>query len=317
VEGVKLILPIWHKINAEQIRAYSPILADRLAATSDKGLDYVIEQLMQAVRKGGRPTSGIRKTGGVARFDPASNTDPGVDIDALVKYASEFHRRRIEQIMTKPPIGILDGGALILHVVPIAAINEKPNAAFDEIARNPHIFPPMGTTYARDMRISYDGLLTGSNAEGLIKPQRSYVHVFRFGSVEAVETSLARGQEHIYLYLPQLQATVIKYAYLYARSLNRFDIQPPYAVVVSLAKVHGMTLLQDFIGTALPFDLPGPDLDRDLFHFGVAIFETTPSDYNEGAKRLKPILSHLANAAGLHSSPYFDENGNYTLIDKL
>ena len=48
-----------------------------------------------------------------------------------------------------------------------------------------------------------------------------------------------------------------------------------------------------------------------LLSFGQATFDTIPADHKEGAKPLKPILTHLANAAGLHSSPYFDANGNY------
>jgi hypothetical protein len=240
-----------------------------------------------------------------------------MSVENLQKYASAFHETRVERIMKKPPIAILDGGSLIMHVVPVDAINERPSEAFEDISRNPHLFAPMGTTHARDMRINYDGLLTGSNAEGLTKPQRSYVHVFRSGAVEAVETSLALGAEHMYIPLPQLQATIIKYARLYAMSLNRFGVSVPYAIAVSLGKAEGMRLLQDFIGTALPFDLPGTDLDRDLFRFGCAIFETIPVDYNEAAKMLKPILMHLTNAAGLHSPPYFDSEGNYQLIANL
>ena len=72
-----------------------------------------------------------------------------------------------------------------------------------------------------------------------------------------------------------------------------------------------MKLLQDFVGTALPEDLPRGDLDRPVLHFGQTTIETIPRDYNESAKILKPILTHLANAAGLHSPPYFDANGNY------
>jgi hypothetical protein len=51
VGGVKVILPVWHRINANEIRAYSPTLADRVAASSDKGLDCVIEELIRAIRK--------------------------------------------------------------------------------------------------------------------------------------------------------------------------------------------------------------------------------------------------------------------------
>jgi len=51
IDGVKVILPVWHNISAAEVRNYSPMLADRLAATSSKGLDDVTDQLLQAVRQ--------------------------------------------------------------------------------------------------------------------------------------------------------------------------------------------------------------------------------------------------------------------------
>jgi tetratricopeptide (TPR) repeat protein len=51
VDGIKVILPVWHEIGAAKIRSYSPLLADRLAASSDKGLDHVIEELIRAIRR--------------------------------------------------------------------------------------------------------------------------------------------------------------------------------------------------------------------------------------------------------------------------
>jgi hypothetical protein len=42
-------------------------------------------------------------------------------------------------------------------------------------------------------------------------------------------------------------------------------------------------------------------------------FDALPTDPNECARRLKPMLNRLARSAGLPSSPYFDDVGNYTL----
>lgn len=49
IEGVKVILPVWHNIGATDIRAYSPTLADRLAVSSSSGLDHVTDQLPRAI----------------------------------------------------------------------------------------------------------------------------------------------------------------------------------------------------------------------------------------------------------------------------
>jgi hypothetical protein len=49
IAGTKVILPIWHKITAEEVRRNSPILAGRLAAKSDQGLEKVIAEVREAM----------------------------------------------------------------------------------------------------------------------------------------------------------------------------------------------------------------------------------------------------------------------------
>jgi hypothetical protein len=78
-----------------------------------------------------------------------------------------------------------------------------------------------------------------------------------------------------------------------------------------------MRLLQDFIGTAIPEDLPYGLLTQNTYTFGEVIFDTVPSDDNTCAKMLHDILSHLANTAHLSTSPYFDQAGNYMLTPAL
>jgi len=48
VNGRKVILPVWHKIGFQQVLEYSPVLADRVAVTTDKGLDYVVQRMLKA-----------------------------------------------------------------------------------------------------------------------------------------------------------------------------------------------------------------------------------------------------------------------------
>jgi hypothetical protein len=139
------------------------------------------------------------------------------------------------------------------------------------------------------------------------------VHVSRSGTVEAAASSLARGRERNFIELPKIEAMIIQYARFYAASLNTFGIIPPMAILVSLLRVKGMRLIQNFVTDSILEDLPYGKLTENKLHFGDAIFETVPTDDNETAKILDPILTHLANASGLPSSPYVDVNGNYTL----
>lgn len=48
--GVKIILPVWHNVDAEYVSKFSPLLADRLASSSSKGLDQVVADLMAAIK---------------------------------------------------------------------------------------------------------------------------------------------------------------------------------------------------------------------------------------------------------------------------
>ena len=46
----KVILPIWHNVGAGEIVWYSPMLADKLAVSTSRGLDYVADQIVRAVK---------------------------------------------------------------------------------------------------------------------------------------------------------------------------------------------------------------------------------------------------------------------------
>jgi hypothetical protein len=48
VNGKKVILPVWHKIGFRHVFECSPVLADRVAISTDKGLEYVIQRMLKA-----------------------------------------------------------------------------------------------------------------------------------------------------------------------------------------------------------------------------------------------------------------------------
>jgi hypothetical protein len=47
----KFILPIWHNINYFDVLNFSPILADKIAVTTDMGIDYVVNQIVKVVNQ--------------------------------------------------------------------------------------------------------------------------------------------------------------------------------------------------------------------------------------------------------------------------
>lgn len=50
VDGTRVILPIWHNLQYEQLRTRSPLLADRIAVKSSDGLDRVVDRLLEVIR---------------------------------------------------------------------------------------------------------------------------------------------------------------------------------------------------------------------------------------------------------------------------
>jgi hypothetical protein len=51
ISSGKLILPIWHNVSKEDVAAFSPILADRLAVSSDKGMEKIVKEILAAITK--------------------------------------------------------------------------------------------------------------------------------------------------------------------------------------------------------------------------------------------------------------------------
>ncbi len=46
----KVILPIWHGVTIEDVKKFSPILAGRIAVSTHKGLDYVVGEIIRAIK---------------------------------------------------------------------------------------------------------------------------------------------------------------------------------------------------------------------------------------------------------------------------
>ncbi|MFZ0520209.1 MAG: toll/interleukin-1 receptor domain-containing protein [Candidatus Acidiferrales bacterium] len=50
VDRKKAILPVWHKVGFRQVAECSPELAERLAVSTDKGLEYAVERILEATK---------------------------------------------------------------------------------------------------------------------------------------------------------------------------------------------------------------------------------------------------------------------------
>ncbi len=58
ISGDKVIIPLWHGVESEEVASYSPPLSNRVALRSDMGMDLLVAKLAQAIgrpRVGGHP----------------------------------------------------------------------------------------------------------------------------------------------------------------------------------------------------------------------------------------------------------------------
>jgi hypothetical protein len=285
-------------------------VADDVSATAARRL---IEQPVVSVNQSG----GINAQAVYIAAQPAQR-DEVTERRAALARIRQFHNERVQKLSGEAPqIPVLGGEILIMHIVTLETFDAPRTKEFSKLSAEPRRFPPIVDTLPRDWKITFDGLTTGSNNEGLGRPQRAYVHVFRSGVIEAVVSNIARGHGHNALQLPQIQSMIIHYGRVYMSALQAAGVQPPFAIMVSLPGVKNMRLLQDFIGSSIMEDLPYGLLANGIYTFGEVILDSVPDNDSVSAKMLYEILTHLANTAHLSTSPYFDHAGNSVLTPAL
>jgi len=142
----KLIIPIWHKVTAAEVKAYSAILASRAASNSQKGIEGVVEDIVRSVTYGERVREvsnpllqKLARAGTTAtlnkKFDELGRTAEGVKLvwnelstlfqiirDRLSQPVGGLHFRIVEQDV-QPPYWIMvygpsrsDGCPLVLRL---------------------------------------------------------------------------------------------------------------------------------------------------------------------------------------------------------
>lgn len=51
ISSGKVILPVWHNVTYEDVLRFSPVLADKLAVSTDQGLDRVVQRILSLFPK--------------------------------------------------------------------------------------------------------------------------------------------------------------------------------------------------------------------------------------------------------------------------
>lgn len=94
--GHKVILPVWHGMNAEEVRRESPLMASKLAVSTDNGIPKVVDAIVNAI---GAPI----KQNVVTRITDIPVTGTAAELEALARnvwWAAENHPDKAAVLQT-------------------------------------------------------------------------------------------------------------------------------------------------------------------------------------------------------------------------
>ena len=255
--------------------------------------------------------------GGASRFFARnSNGKYQLDLDeiraafllseTIAERIRNFRLDRIAKIQAEEtPVPLPPGARLVLHVVPLGAFSAdnrlEPRILY---ALHPDRFPlfPLVHHGWQGQGFNFEGLYRYH--EGVDRPFASgYLQIFRNGVLEAVNSSLLKvyeGRKRIPSIL--FEEAILKAAGDYIRSLQRLQVEPPMALMLTLLGVSGYS-----IGYSQGFDgLKNNSIDRDALLVPELMVESLDVDLTSA---MKQVFDIVWNAAGWERSMCYDDKG--------
>lgn len=218
----------------------------------------------------------------------------------LLDRARAFREKRIEKIALGQSLPtVLTGRACsVLHLIPLTADSlDPPNIS--RVRRDFNLLPPPGWRSIRSSgeRLNLDGFARMAG-------QTSYVQLFRWGAIEAVDCALLNYGANVIPW-PDLEKELTEQTRRYLKCLQTLNLDPPISIALTLVNVHNYSIS----GSQFP-SFPSPPLDREL----LAIPETIVESYSiEVPRIMKPLFDVLWQSRGRDRSDSFDEEGNCRL----
>jgi hypothetical protein len=100
-EGKKVILPVWHHVDEQYVKKYSPTLADKFASKTLKGLDVVVQDIQKVLGPAKqKPDVEYIEELQAYLFFPEGTTGENI---TLAYHAKNLRYRLIVNLKTKPP----------------------------------------------------------------------------------------------------------------------------------------------------------------------------------------------------------------------
>jgi hypothetical protein len=269
-DGTDRILPVWHHVTRADVAKFSPILADRVAANSSRGLVKVVEQIQRAVGRVPAVTPASAPMKRAARRAAANRHLALRGIEGTEGEQMFGVNGDTALLATRP----CDGGPrppiVVLSLVPVGVDEElDPSTLLNwGIADRWPAFHPMS---GADRRPRGDGLIikrAGLERETI----KRYTYIAADGYVEWGR-ALGECYENEFIFLrlgPLLWAVSHLYGFL-DEFRAAFGLSGDYDLVVSSARTRGTVLADLGEGWREPwsrdFDYHRPQCDEPFVQF--------------------------------------------------
>jgi hypothetical protein len=227
--------------------------------------------------------------------------------ESLVEKVRHFRTDRIAKIIAdETPVPLIPCGKIVLHVLPIAALDPTTQIDMPKPETFNRNLDPICTRSA-DWRYNFDGLLKYGEATPLQTSGRyhCYLQLFRNGAVEAVEAALLIHAKKTFS--TEFERELIDALDRYLTLLQSFGLGPPIFVMLALVGVRGyiMTETGTKFGRLRAENTP---IDRDVLILPDIFVE----DYNAKAEQiLRPAFDSVWQACGYPHSLNYNERGEW------
>jgi hypothetical protein len=222
--------------------------------------------------------------------------------EASSQYVRSWQAQRLANIVAgETPVALPEGPKIVLHVVPVAAVDRSTAVDISPVVQNPGMLPP---TYSGgwNNRLNLDGIVTfaGPNSDnGLCI---NYTQLFRNGAIEAVTTShLNAGTHQVF---PIYEERLIEALRAYLELGEQLGVAPPVALMVSLVGVKGYRM-------GLPPDYSQAmfgGIDREMVVGSEVVIDSMSAD---PIQVLRPCFDLIWNACGYARSANYTANGQW------
>ena len=213
--------------------------------------------------------------------------------EALPDRLRRFRDERLSKIVAgETPVPLADGARIVLHVVPIAAVDPTIRRDVTTCQLEMNDLRPMGSSKSiLNHRMNFDGLLLSSRFERS-EPNISYCQLFRNGSIESVRVQTswkASGRKN--LPIARIESEVAEALQRHLRAQSKLDLSLPAIVLLTLLGVKGYFLSDQDYDIATE----SQELDRDTLLLPDILVE---SERVEASNLLRSTFRIIWQAAG-------------------